>query len=94
MFAKGSRYEKTSQAVHTDHLGRQIPFVLLRTFPPAAPARQLHDVGVHERLDLIADHFFGGSQEFWRICDANRTLHPEDIETVGTRITIPLVTGP
>lgn len=94
MFAKGSRYEKTPQAVHTDREGRQITFVLLRTFPAAAPARQLHDVGAHERLDLIADHFFGDSQQFWRICDANRALRPEDIETVGRRLTIPLVTGP
>jgi hypothetical protein len=94
MFAKGSRYERTPQAVYADRLGRQVPYVLLRTFPPAAPARQLHDVGAHERLDLIADHFFGDSQQFWRICDANRTLRPEEIETVGTRLTIPLVTGP
>jgi len=94
MFAKGSRYEKTPQAVYTDREGRQISYVVLRTFPLAGPARQIHDVGAHERLDLIADHFFGDSQQFWRICDANRALRPEDVETVGKRLTIPLVTGP
>jgi hypothetical protein len=94
MFAKGSRYEKVPQAVYTAREGRQCPYVLLRTFPVPGPARQFHDVGSHERLDLIAAEFFGDPQQFWRLCDANRALRPEDIETVGTRLTIPLVTGP
>jgi hypothetical protein len=94
MFAKGSRYEKTPTAIYTDREGRQSPYVLLRTFPAAGPVRQFHDIGAHERLDLIADEFFSDAQQFWRLCDANRALRPEDIEVVGERLTIPLVTGP
>lgn len=91
MFAPGSRYEKVPEAVWVDRQGRRLPYKLLRPFPPGAPTRQFHDVGDHERLDLIAFRFFGDPEQFWRICDANRTLHPDDLEAAGRRIRIPLV---
>lgn len=93
MFAKGSRYEKVALALATDREGHEVPYVLLRTFPAAGPMRQLHDVAAHERLDLIAGAFFGDPAQFWRLCDANRGLRPDDLEAVGTRLVIPLVLG-
>jgi hypothetical protein len=45
-----------------------------------------------ERLDLIAARFLGDPEQFWRLCDANRTLRPEDLEVAGQSIQIPLVT--
>jgi hypothetical protein len=91
MFAPGSRYEKVSDAVWVDRQGRRLPYKLLRPFPPDSPTRQFHDVADHERLDLIAFTFFGDPEQFWRVCDANRTLRPDDLEAAGRRIRIPLV---
>jgi hypothetical protein len=93
MFARGSRYDRVGQALHTDREGRQIPYVLLRTIPAPGPVRGLHDLAAHERLDLVAGSMFGDPQQFWRLCDANRTLRPDDLEVVGTRIVVPLVVG-
>ena len=71
--------------------GRQHPYVLLRPFPPAAPTQQQHEFAEHERLDVLAFRFFGDPEQFWRICDANRTLQPESLEVVGRRLRIPVV---
>jgi len=91
MFAPGSRYEQVAEAVYVDRQGRQLPYKLLRPFPPEASTRQFHDVADHERLDLIAYRFYGDPEQFWRLCDGNRTLRPEELEVAGRRIRIPLV---
>ena len=31
----------------------------------------------------MANRFYGDPEQFWRICDANRTLRPDDLETAG-----------
>ena len=92
MFSPGSRYERVPTSVHVDRDGRQHPYVLLRTFPPDPPTQQHHVFAEHERLDLIAYRVFGDSEQFWRICDANRTLRPDSLETLGLRLDIPVVT--
>ena len=93
MFSQGSRYERVPTAVYVDRDGRQRPYVLLRTFPPPAPTQQEHAFAEHERLDLVAFAFFSDPEQFWRICDANRTLQPESLEVVGRRLYIPVVVG-
>ena len=91
MFSAGSRYERVPTAFHADSGGKRRPYVLLRTFPPAAPTQQQHEVAEHERLDLIAFAFFGDPEQFWRICDANAALQPDLLEVVGRRLRIPVV---
>jgi hypothetical protein len=90
MFAPGSRYERVPQAIYVARDGVQIPYVLLRPFPPAAPSGQVHEVTDYERLDLIAYRFYGDPEQFWRICDGNGELRPDDLEVVGRRLRIPL----
>jgi hypothetical protein len=90
MFAPGSRYEHVPEAVYVDRHGQQYPYKLLRTFPPDAPTGQLYDVADHDRLDLLAFRFYGDPEQFWRLCDGNRTLLPDDLEVEGRRIRIPL----
>jgi len=47
-----------------------------------------------ERLDHIAAHYFGDPELFWRICDANRAMRPEELtETEGRRLLITLPEG-
>jgi len=86
MFASGSRYERVPQAVYA---GRS-PYVLLRTFPDPAPSERTLVLRDGDRLDLLAFRFYGDPEQFWRLCDANRVLRPEDAEVAGRRLVIPL----
>lgn len=89
MFAKGSRYEAVPDAVYTDPSGRETGYKRLRLIP-AAPALQVHTVRHEERLDLIAFLYYTDPEQFWRICDANVSQRPEDLEEAGRRLLIPL----
>jgi hypothetical protein len=90
MFEPGSRYEHVADAVYVDRNGRQFPYKLLRTFPGDAPLRQLYDVTDHDRLDLLSFRFYGDPEQFWRLCDGNRALLPDELEVEGLRIRVPL----
>ena len=53
-----------------------------------------HTVTGGDRLDNLAAHYFGDPELFWRICDANRALRPDDLtETAGRRLRITLPEG-
>lgn len=53
-----------------------------------------HAVVQHERLDHIAARYLGDPVLFWRLCDANRALRPEELtETIGRRLVITLPEG-
>lgn len=93
MFAQTSRYAHSATAIHTTRDGQQHPYVLLRLLPAPGPLRQTYDVREGDRLDLLASRFFADPEQFWRLCDANRTLRPEDLELAGQSIRIPLVSG-
>ena len=74
---------------------------LRRRFVPS-PDRfqllQLHTVTQGERLDNITARYLGDPEQFWRVCDANNAMRPEELtETVGRRLRITLpqgITGP
>jgi hypothetical protein len=46
-----------------------------------------------DRLDNIAARYLGDPEQFWRICDANPILEPEELEVAGRRILITLPEG-
>lgn len=93
MFTRGSRYEKVPEAIHTDPAGREIPYKRLRLIP-AATGLQTHRVAPDDRLDLIAFRYYRDPEQFWRICDANAALHPEELTAeVGRRLHVPLPEG-
>lgn len=91
MFFRGSRYETVPNAVFPDASGREIPYKRLRIIADA-PAIQGHVVMQGDRLDRIAFRYYDDPQQFWRICDANRALQPEELtEEIGRELRIPLV---
>jgi hypothetical protein len=90
MFFKGSRYESVPEGVFTDARGRQIPFKLLRIIADA-PSLQTHAVQSLDRLDMIAFKYYDDPEQFWRVCDANLTMLPDELLEVGERLLIPLV---
>ncbi len=70
---------------------------LLRRFVPQ-PERftllQEHTVTQAERLDNITARYLGDPTLFWRICDANRAMRPEELtETIGRKLRITLPDG-
>jgi hypothetical protein len=91
MFFRGSRYETVPRGLYKDANGREIPYTLLRLIPDP-PAIQGHVVQQGDRLDLIAFRYYDDPQQFWRICDGNRAMQPEELlDEVGRRLRIPLV---
>ena len=89
VFERTSRYADVPEAVHVDAAGRQRPYKLLRLVPTLA-AQRMHRVAEGERLDLIAHHYYGDPEQYWRICDASLALRPGDLEEAGARLVVPL----
>lgn len=47
-----------------------------------------------DRLDNLAAQYLGDPELFWRLCDANSALHPEELtERVGRRLRVTLPEG-
>lgn len=89
MFFKGSRYADVGENQITDNQGREIRYKKTR-FIPQTRAQTAHVVNQGERLDHIAHIYFRDPERFWRICDANNVLWPEDlVAEAGRMIRIP-----
>ena len=95
-----SRYYGVGIAALTLPNGKTVVY-LRRRFVPS-PERfhllQLHTVTEGERLDNITARYLGDPEQFWRVCDANNAMRPEELtETIGRQIRITLpegITGP
>ena len=89
MFFKGSRYAKVATLEITDSTGRTIQYKATRFIADTQP-RLAHKVQRGERLDHVAHQYFRDAERFWRICDANQTMWPDDLtDEPGERILIP-----
>lgn len=51
--------------------------------------RREHRVAGHERLDTLAQRYYGDPLLFWLICDANETIFPDDLMISGRLLRIP-----
>lgn len=94
-FKRGSRYFGLGTNV-TEHNGAPIAFVRRRFIPPSdrLVTVQEHTASQGERPDTIANEHLGDPEQFWRICDANDVMHPNELTQIGriVRITLPEVT--
>ncbi len=88
MFFKGSRYEKVAIRTITDPSGRIIAYKGIRAIPDATISVG-HRVTDHERLDHIAWQHYRDPELFWRICDANLAIWPDDVLETGAVLNIP-----
>jgi hypothetical protein len=93
-FAPNSRYYAVVTTTLTLPDGRILTY-LTRRFAPQPEKFALlkqHAVVQNDRLDSLAAHYFNDPVQFWRLCDANRAVRPDElIETIGRllRITLP-----
>lgn len=91
-YGVATRKLETAEGEGYAYLGR-------RFLPPSESLEQVatHTVSDGERLDHVANEHLGDPEQFWRICDANDAMRPDDLLTVGRtlRITLPEgITGP
>lgn len=95
-FAPTSRYFGVPTARLVTAEGRLVVF-LRRRFPPPLERfvpLQEHIVKEGDRLDNIAARYLGDPEQFWRLCDANGVLSPDELtDTVGKRIRVTLPEG-
>jgi hypothetical protein len=89
--AANSRYRFTPVAEGTDAAGRKIVYLRRRFVPPPEASGTIREVLVRQgdRLDNLAAEHLGDPELFWRLCDASRTLEPEELEKAGTRLRVP-----
>lgn len=95
-FPPTSRYANIDTTTLETTDAKAIIYLKRRFAPP--PERfallQYHVVAQGERLDNITAHYLGDPEQFWRLCDANRALLPNELtEIVGRKLSITLPEG-
>ena len=96
MFPINSRYLNIPTAEYETASGKKHVYLRRRMLPPPENFDTIHEhmVVQGDRLDNIAARYFGDSELFWRIADANRAMHPSELtETVGRRLRITMPEG-
>ncbi len=95
-FSPTSRYYTIETTQLTTADGRIIPYLRRRFVPSADRFALLQEYVVTqgERLDNITASALGDPLQFWRICDANNAMRPDELtETIGRRLRITLPEG-
>lgn len=95
-FPPTSRYHGLDTAALRTSEGKTVIYLKRRFVPP--PERfqllQEHIVTEGDRLDNLTSLYLDDPEQFWRICDANRAMRPDElIETIGRRLRITLPEG-
>jgi hypothetical protein len=98
MFEPNSRYYNlatiTLSVTRPDGTPGEIRY-LRRRFIPTADETTIveHTVTEQDRLDNITARYLSDPTQFWRLCDANVVLRPDELERVSRviRITLPNV---
>jgi nucleoid-associated protein YgaU len=90
MFYRGSRYEPVPNVELQTPDGRTIVCKRMRLVP--LPEGELtRRVKAGDRLDRIAHEIYGDAQQFWRLCDANRAMRPDQlVEAPGRVLSVPM----
>lgn len=94
-FQPTSRYYSIETATYETTDGSLVRYLRRRFLPPLdrfTPIQE-HLVTEGDRLDNITARYLGDPEQFWRICDANPILRPEELEELDRRIRITLPEG-
>jgi hypothetical protein len=92
MFDHMSRYYGLEVKTLTRADGRAVPYAARRFLPQGESLPLLAEVAVApgERIDLLANRTLGDPLAFWRICDANNAVSPQELtERAGRLLRVP-----
>ncbi len=94
-FQPTSRYYSIETTTYETHDGRILRYLRRRFLPPLDRFTlvQEHLVTEGDRLDNVTAKYLGDPEAFWRLCDANPILEPEELEEINRRIRITLPEG-
>ena len=95
-FPPASRYHGLATATLTTETGETIVYIRRRFVPPLEnfALLQEHFVKAGDRLDNLAAELLGDPELFWRLCDANGAIRPDElIVEIGRRLRITLAEG-
>lgn len=88
MFLESSRYHRVRNDEAKARDGRMVKVVALRRLP--AVSGGLTPVKQNDRLDIIAQRFYGDPTMFWHVADANTELQAGDlVDEAGRVIDVP-----
>ena len=96
LFPPTSRYHAINSATFVAPDGRTIAYLQRRFVPPPENFALIleHTVVQGDRLDNLSNQYLGDPVQFWRICDANGTMNPNDLtDKIGGKIRITLPEG-
>jgi len=88
-----SRYARTEMRTVTTPDGEAVAYMGRRIIPDQALYQPLdrHRTSGRERVDQVADAFYGDPAQYWRICDANGVERPAAAcDPLGRLLVIPL----
>lgn len=96
LFPPTSRYHGIDTSTLETVQGKTIIYLRRRIVPP--PERfsllQEHTIIQGDRLDNLTAHYLGDPEQFWRFCDANGVIRPEELtENIGRKVRITLPEG-
>src|SRR5262245_2769222 len=96
MFGMNSRYFGLPTGRLETADSTAIVYVRRRLVPPPEQFALLteHAVSQGDRLDVLSARLLGDPEQFWRLCDANGALRPEELtEVIGRRLRVTLPAG-
>ena len=96
LFTITSRYYSVDTTQLTTADGKQIVYLRRRRVPQPEEFTTLieHHIVEGERLDNITAEYLGDPEQFWRLCDANNAMDPDELtENPGSVILITLPQG-
>jgi hypothetical protein len=90
-----SRYYGIETATATSADGTAVSYLRRRFIPSPSRFELRREVTVArgDRIDTLSARLLGDPEQYWRICDANNAMRPDDLEQVGLRIRITLPEG-
>ncbi|MUL34946.1 LysM peptidoglycan-binding domain-containing protein [Gloeocapsopsis dulcis] len=95
IFPITSRYYGIETTTLETTAGKTVVY-LKRRFVPS-PERfeviQEHTVTQGDRLDNITARYLGDPEQFWRICDANNAMNPDELIQINRQLAIALPEG-
>lgn len=96
LFPPTSRYQNIGTAMLEASDGKTVIYLKRRFVPPAErfALLQEHVVVQGDRLDNITARYLGDPEQFWRVCDANGAMRPDELtEEIGRRLRVTLPEG-